>query len=249
MEAHFLQPCPSHRLTHRSVHLSYMQSTTPPRAHSLLHYANFTTFVFETDWKPNVMHSDFSSWSLRLVPRSSPLPIVYWQHPSSAHQLIQKDAQWEENTRTEETQQKVCIWRYWFREPSTFSRRPVILRNHQKVSKQFLFKPYFLHCFWWLGMTSKSHSAFCLCMTGTENTVVEFTHHLLLSTQSNRSLSLYLGALHHTLEETEKVESMPHQGNTVSTLLSLPTTQIMRADVHLSETFYPRKTSMVKYFV
>lgn len=90
MEAHFLQPCPSHRLTHRSVHLSYMQSTTPPRAHSLLHYANFTTFVFETDWKPNVMHSDFSSWSLRLVPRSSPLPIVYWQHPSSAHQLIQK---------------------------------------------------------------------------------------------------------------------------------------------------------------
>lgn len=92
----------------------------------------------------------------------------------------------------------------------------VILRNHQMVFKQFLFKPYFLRCFWWLGMTSKSHSASRLRMTGTENTVAEFTHHLLLSTQSNRSLSLYMGAPHHALEETEKVKSVPHQRNTLS---------------------------------
>lgn len=74
MEGHFLQPCPSHQVTHPSVHLSYKQSKAQPHTHSSVHCTDFPPSVLETDWK---LHSDFSSWYLRPVPLSSLLPFVY----------------------------------------------------------------------------------------------------------------------------------------------------------------------------
>lgn len=88
-----------------------------------------------------------------------------------------------------------------------------------------------LHCFWWLGMTSKSHSAPHLLMTGTEDAVTEFTHHLLFSTQSLRypsphtiTSSIWVPLIMLWRKSRRLNPCHTREIHTVRTLLSLPAT-------------------------
>lgn len=218
--------------------LPYTQSKTQPCAHSSLHNANFPTFVFETDWKPNIMHSDFSSWSLRLVPPSSPLPIVYWQHPSSAHQLIQKMRN-EKRTRG----QRKPSWKSAFGGINSGNPLPSIdVWSSSETTRRFPNSFYSNHTSyiasdgWEWPPNPILHPAFTWLVQKILllNSPITYSYQLSLI-----EAWVYIWVPLITLWRKPRWLNPCHtrEIHTVSTLLSLPTTQIMRADVHLSETF------------